>query len=78
MMKFIKSIIVVSVISFRVYCTYKIIKGLYLNHLENYPLDDLKWYVYFLILDLYVVNVLNNSISLDIYTKNSNESETDK
>ena len=75
-MKFIKSIIVLLVISFRVFCVYKITKGLYLNHYESYPLDGLNWYIYFLILDLYVMNVLNNSISLDIYTKNSDESES--
>jgi hypothetical protein len=74
MIKFLKSIVILSVILVRCYFIYQVIKGLYFNYLNpEYPLDNIQWYVYALILDLYIVKIVDNSDSNDIYSKKNDE-----
>jgi len=75
-MKFIKLLISLVIIIFRINCVFHICKGLYLNHTENTPLDDVKWYIYFIIVDFYILSVINNSLYFDIYVKKDNESDS--
>ena len=35
----------------------------------EYSLDNIQWYLYVLLLDLYIVKIMDNSDSEDIYSK---------
>jgi hypothetical protein len=52
--------------------------GLYLNRANNEPLDNIQWYVYILVLDLYCVKIFDNSIDSDIYSEKDNGKEVIK
>ena len=77
-MKGIKFLITLFVIIIRFYCVFKVAQGLYMNYNYNYPLDDVQRYLYFLILDLYMVKIMDNSVSIDIYSKKEDESKVNK
>jgi len=70
MIQFLKTILTILIVSTRCYLVYQVIKGLYFNFLSpDYPLNNIQWYVYALILDLYIVKIIDNTDSQDIYSK---------
>ena len=70
MIRFLKILISTLLVIARCYVIYQVIKGLTLSkQYPDYPLMDLQWYVYALILDLYIVKMIDNSNSQDIYSK---------
>jgi hypothetical protein len=63
-----KNLIILMVMVIRIFFVFKIIQGLYFNHFNiNYSLDNVQWYIYALVLDIYLIKILNNSNSNDIY-----------
>jgi hypothetical protein len=70
MIKLLKTFFMVTVVVTRCYLLYQMIKGLYINHYNpEYSLDNVQWYFYALMLDLYIVKIVDNSNSEDIYSK---------
>jgi hypothetical protein len=78
MIKLIKSLLTLSIILARFYCIFMVGYGLYLNRANNEPLDNIQWYVYILVLDLYCVKIFDNSIDSDIYSEKDNGKEVIK
>ena len=70
-----KKLVILMVVVIRIYFVFKVIKGLYFNHFNsNYSLDNVQWYIYALFLDIYIIKILDNSNSNDIYfEKKENE-----
>ena len=70
-----KKLVILMVVVIRIYFVFKVIQGLYFNHFNsNYSLDNVQWYIYALVLDIYLIKILNNSNSNDIYfEKKDNE-----
>jgi hypothetical protein len=59
----------------RIYFVFKVIQGLYFSHFNaNYSLDNVQWYIYALVIDIYMIKILDNSNPNDIYfEKKGNE-----
>ena len=70
-----KKLVILMVVVIRIYFVFKVIQGLYFNHFNsNYSLDNVQWYIYALFLDIYIIKILDNSNSNDIYfEKKDNE-----
>jgi hypothetical protein len=70
-----KNLVILMVMVIRIYFVFKVIQGLYFSHFNiNYSLDNVQWYIYALVLDIYLIKILNNSNSNDIYfEKRDNE-----
>jgi hypothetical protein len=70
-----KNLVILMVMVIRIYFVFKVIQGLYFNHFNtNYSLDNVQWYIYALVLDIYLIKILNNSNLNDIYfEKKDNE-----
>lgn len=70
-----KKLVILMVVVIRIYFVFKVIQGLYFNHFNsNYSLDNVQWYIYALFLDIYIIKILDNSNSNDIYfEKKENE-----
>lgn len=70
MMRVLKIIFTALIVAVRLYLVFKLFY--YLKVSFNNPeisLNDAQWYVYALLLDLYIVKILDNSNSDDIYSK---------
>ena len=70
-----KKLVILMVVAIRIYFVFNVIQGLYFNHFNyNYSLDNVQWYIYALFLDMYIIKILDNSNSNDIYfEKKDNE-----
>jgi hypothetical protein len=70
-----KNLVILMVIVIRIYFVFKVIQGLYFSHFNtNYSLDNVQWYIYALVIDIYLVKIMNNSNPNDIYfEKKGNE-----
>jgi len=70
-----KNLVILMVMVIRIYFVFKVIQGLYFSHFNiNYSSDNVQWYIYALVLDIYLIKILNNSNSNDIYfEKRDNE-----
>lgn len=70
MIRVLKIIFTALIVAVRLYLVFKLFY--YLKVSFNNPeisLNDAQWYVYALLLDLYIVKILDNSNSDDIYSK---------
>jgi hypothetical protein len=70
MMRVLKIIFTALIVAVRLYLVFKLFY--YLKVSFNNPeisLNEAQWYVYALLLDLYIVKILDNSNSDDIYSK---------
>lgn len=70
-----KNLVILMVIVIRIYFVFKVIQGLYFSHFNtNYSLDNVQWYIYALVIDIYLVKIMDNSNPNDIYfEKKDNE-----
>ncbi len=70
-----KNLVILMVIVIRIYFVFKVIQGLYFSHFNaNYSLDNVQWYIYALVIDIYMIKILDNSNPNDIYfEKKGNE-----
>jgi hypothetical protein len=70
MIKALKILLTIGIVVGRIYLIFKVIEGLMINKQHpEYTLDNIQWYLYVLLLDLYVVKIMDNSDSEDIYSK---------
>jgi hypothetical protein len=70
MIKALKILLTIGIVVGRIYLIFKVIEGLMINKQHpEYSLDNIQWYLYVLLLDLYVVKIMDNSDSEDIYSK---------
>jgi hypothetical protein len=70
-----KNLVILMVMVIRIYFVFKVIQGLYFSHFNaNYSLDNVQWYIYALVIDIYMIKILDNSNPNDIYfEKKGNE-----
>jgi hypothetical protein len=70
-----KNLVMLMVMVIRIYFVFKVIQGLYFSHFNaNYSLDNVQWYIYALVIDIYMIKILDNSNPNDIYfEKKGNE-----
>ena len=70
-----KNLVILMVMVIRIYFVFKVIQGLYFNYFNtNYSLDNVQWYIYALVIDIYMIKILDNSNPNDIYfEKKGNE-----
>ena len=63
-----KNLVILMVMVIRIYFVFKVIQGLYFNYFNtNYSLDNVQWYIYALVIDIYMIKILDNSNPNDIY-----------
>jgi len=63
-----KNLVILVVMVIRIYFVFKVIQGLYFNYFNtNYSLDNVQWYIYALVIDIYMIKILDNSNPNDIY-----------
>jgi hypothetical protein len=70
-----KNLVILMVMVIRIYFVFKVIQGLYFNYFNtNYSLDNVQWYIYALVIDIYIIKIMDNSNPNDIYfEKKGNE-----
>jgi|688.fasta_scaffold635145_2 hypothetical protein len=70
MIKALKILLTAGIVVGRIYLIFKVIEGLMISKQHpEYSLDNIQWYLYVLLLDLYIVKIMDNSDSEDIYSK---------
>jgi hypothetical protein len=70
MIRAFKILLTIGIVVGRIYLIFKVIEGLMINKQHpEYSLDNIQWYLYVLLLDLYIVKIMDNSDSEDIYSK---------
>jgi hypothetical protein len=70
MIKVLKILLTAGIVVGRIYLIFKVIEGLMISKQHpEYSLDNIQWYLYVLLLDLYIVKIMDNSDSEDIYSK---------
>ena len=54
-------------VGIRIYVCYKVIGGLIMNSVnpEQYPLDNIMWWIYYMIFDTWLQQIIPNSINED-------------
>lgn len=70
MIRLLKILFTLGIVVGRIYLVFKVIEGLVISKQHpEYSLDNVQWYLYALLLDLYIVKIIDNSNPEDIYSK---------
>ena len=62
-----KKFLMIFLVVIRIYVCYKVISGLIMNSVnpQQYPLDNIMWWIYYMIFDTWLQQIIPNSITED-------------
>lgn len=77
-MRFISFLIGLTLFIFNIYVIIKVSLGLYYNfrYPDNYPLDQIKWYIYYMITEIWLITNIAKFVTIDIKKIDSNHDDS--